>query len=81
MYIVPFRRGGATFAFNAGAQPPFLGDWSSDAYMVYLVLNTTQKLNVAQTLGLNGIRTHDLCDTSAALLPHELSIQLGAGHL
>ena len=28
--------------------------------------------------GLNGIRTHDLCDTSA--LPTELSCQLGAGH-
>ena len=32
-----FRRGGATFAFNAGASPlfiKFLGDWSSDACMV-----------------------------------------------
>ena len=25
--------------------------------------------------------THDLCDTSAAPLPTELSSQLGAGHL
>ena len=27
------------------------------------------------------IRTHDLCDTGAALWPTELSSQLGAGHL
>ena len=48
-----FRRGGATFAFNSGASPlfiTFLGDWSSDAYMVYLVLNTSQKLSLANTL-------------------------------
>ena len=31
--------------------------------------------------GLNGTWTHDLCDTSAGLLPAELSSQLGAGHL
>ena len=30
--------------------------------------------------GLNGIRTHDLCDTGAALLPIELSSRLGADH-
>ena len=29
---------------------------------------------------LNGIRAHDHCDTGAALLPTELSSQLGAGH-
>ena len=57
-----FRRGGATFAFHAGASPlfiKFLGDWSSDAYMVYLVLNTTQKLNVAKTLAQHIPTTHD----------------------
>ena len=56
-----FRRGGATFAFNAGASPlfiKFLGDWSSHAYMVYLVLNTTQKLNVAKTLAQHIPATH-----------------------
>lgn len=56
-----FRRGGATFAFNSGASPlfiKFLGDWSSDAYMVYLVLNTTQKLNVAKTLAQHIPTTH-----------------------
>ena len=45
-----FSTGGATFAYNAGASPlfiKFLGDWSSDAY---LLLNTSQKLTVAQTL-------------------------------
>ena len=31
--------------------------------------------------GLNGIRTYDRCDTSAAFLPTELSSQLGAGHI
>ena len=30
--------------------------------------------------GLNGIRTHDLCDTGAAFYQIELSSQLGAGH-
>ena len=31
--------------------------------------------------GLNGHQTHDLYDTGAALLPTDLSSQLGAGHL
>ena len=56
-----FRRGGATFAFNAGASPlftKFLGDWSSDAYMVYLVLNPVQKLSVAKTLAQNIPKTY-----------------------
>ena len=56
-----FRRGGATFAFNAGAFPlfiKFLGDWSSDAYMVYLVLNPAQKLSVAKTLAQNTPKAH-----------------------
>ena len=56
-----FRRGGATFAFNAGASPlfiKFLGDWSSDAYMVYLVLNPAQKLSIAKTLAQNIPKTH-----------------------
>ena len=56
-----FRRGGAALAFNAGASPvfiKFLGDWSSDAYMVYLVLNTTQRLNVATTLAQHIPTTH-----------------------
>ena len=37
-----FRRGGATFAFQVGAHPLFikcLGDWSSDAYLIYLTLS------------------------------------------
>jgi len=56
-----FRRGGATFAFNTGASPlfiKFLGNWSSDAYMVYLVLNTTQKLNFAKTIPQHIPTTH-----------------------
>ena len=56
-----FRRRGATFAFNAGASPlfiKFLGDWSSDACMVYLVLNPAQKLSVAKTLAQNIPKTH-----------------------
>ena len=35
-----------------------LGDWSSDAYMVYLVLNPAQKLSVAKTLAQNIPETH-----------------------
>ena len=37
-----FRRGGATFAFQAGAHPLFikcLEEWSSDAYLIYLTLS------------------------------------------
>ena len=30
--------------------------------------------------GLNGIRTHGLCDTGTGALPMELSSQLGTGH-
>ena len=55
-----FRRD-VTFAFNAGASPlfiKFLGDWFSDAYMVYLVLNPAQKLIVAKTLAQNIPKTH-----------------------
>ena len=33
-----------------------------------------------KNLGLYGIRTLDLWDTGAALLPIELTSQLGAGH-
>ena len=39
-----------------------------------------RKLSLKKYSGLNGIRTHDLCDTDAALYQIELSSQLGAGH-
>ena len=46
-----FRRGGATFAFHAGAHHLFikcLGDWSSDAYLIYLTLSNEDKVTVMQ---------------------------------
>ena len=48
-----FRRGGATFAFRSGAPAQFIksqGDWSSDAYLVYLVISAEDKLNVLKSL-------------------------------
>ena len=48
-----FRRGGATFAFRSGAPAQFIksqGDWSSDAYLVYLVISAENKLNVLKSL-------------------------------
>ena len=42
-----FRRGGATFEFQVGAHPLFikcLGDWSSDAYLIYLTLSNEDKV-------------------------------------
>ena len=40
-----------------------------------------EKKKPEKNSGLNGNRTHDLCDTGAALSPTELSSQLGAGQL
>ena len=48
-----FRQGGATFAFNCGAPTEFikaLGDWRSDAYLVYLKLSTKKKLDILQAI-------------------------------
>lgn len=48
-----FRRGGATFAFQAGAHPLFikcLGDWKSDAYLVYLHLSPQHKAQAVNIL-------------------------------
>jgi hypothetical protein len=42
-----FRRGGATFAFRLGIHPldiKRMGDWSSDAYMLYVELQTPEGL-------------------------------------
>ena len=55
-----FRRGGATFAFQAGAHPLFikcLGDWSSDAYLIYLTLSNEDKVTAMMKLsaGLQNI--------------------------
>ena len=40
---------------------------------------SVSKRKPEKNLGLYGIRTLDLCDTGAALLPTELTSQLGAG--
>ena len=48
-----FRRGGATFAFQVGAHPLFikcLGDWSSDAYLIYLTLSNEDKVTAMMKL-------------------------------
>jgi len=48
-----FRRGGATLAFQANVEPElikFHGDWKSDAYLVYLEYNFTQKLSVSKRM-------------------------------
>ena len=45
------------------------------------VLNLTVEKIKLKKLRLKRAWTHDLCDTGAALLPTELSSQLGAGHL
>ena len=39
-----------------------------------------EKKACKKNLDLFGIRTLDLCDTGSALLPIELTSQLGAGH-
>ena len=45
-----FRRGGATAAFQAGVDPLFIrlqGGWSSDAWLLYVGLSTSQKQRVS----------------------------------
>ena len=44
-------------------------------------LKQLEKSKAKKKSGLNRNRTHELCDTSAALLPTELSSQPEAGHL
>ena len=48
-----FRRGGATFAFDCGLPPEIikcLGDWQSDAYLLYLELSDKQKLHACHAM-------------------------------
>ena len=48
-----FRRGGATHAFRSHVPPELLkhhGDWRSDAYLVYLEYNMSQKLSVSKSM-------------------------------
>ena len=43
---LPFRRRGATFAFDCGLPAELIklqGDWRSDAYLVYLEMTDHQK--------------------------------------
>ena len=56
-----FRRGGATFAFRAGTPAQFIksqGDWASEAYLVYLVVSTDDKLDIMRSImaRLQGLR-------------------------
>ena len=48
-----FRRSGATFAFRAGALAQFIKsqrDWASEAYLVYLVVSTDDKLGIMRSI-------------------------------
>ena len=48
-----FRRGGATFAFECNVPAEhikFQGDWSSDAYLVYLELSPAQKQRAVNSM-------------------------------
>ena len=48
-----FRRGGATFAFECNVPAEhikFQGDWSSDAYLVYLEMSPAQKRRAVNSM-------------------------------
>ena len=48
-----FRQSGATFAFHAGAPTQFIksqGDWASEAYIIYLVVSTDDKLDIMRSI-------------------------------
>ena len=47
-----FWRGGATFAFECHfpAEHKFQGDWSSDAYLVYLKMSPAQKRRAVDSM-------------------------------
>jgi hypothetical protein len=47
------RRGGATFAFQAGVNPLFIriqGDWNSDAWLLYVGLSAAQKRHITLSM-------------------------------
>ena len=49
----PFRRGGASWAFNNGVPGELIqvmGDWKSDAYKVYLEFSLSSKVAIAERL-------------------------------
>ena len=51
-----FRRGGASWAFEAGLPGEFiqiLGDWRSDAYLRYLSLNTNTKFKLMRDFSIS----------------------------
>jgi integrase len=51
-----FRRGGATHAFDSNVPSELIkshGDWSSDAYLVYLEFSYKQKLSVSSAMASN----------------------------
>ena len=48
-----FRRGGATHAFRSHVPPELIkhhGDWRSDAYLIYLEYDLSQKLSVSKSM-------------------------------
>ncbi|XP_078681567.1 uncharacterized protein LOC144916320 [Branchiostoma floridae x Branchiostoma belcheri] len=55
-----FRRGGATFAWHCGADPQtikLMGDWSSDAYEVYLDSSLEQRWSFSKHI------SHSICQS------------------
>ena len=48
-----FRRGGATYCFNLGVDPlliKLLGDWASDAYLLYDETTTARRLQLPRAM-------------------------------
>lgn len=63
-----FRRGGATFAYQAGVPERLIqrhGDWSSDAYRRYLVLPLTTRTLVADIMATGLAGSSDTSPTSS----------------
>ena len=49
-----FRRGGATYCFNLGVDPnliKMLGDWKSDAYLLYDETTVARRLQLPAAMG------------------------------
>ena len=62
-----FRRGGATFAFECNVLAEhikFQGDWSSDAYLVYLELSPAQKQSAVNSMATKILKFKRLFQSS-----------------
>jgi hypothetical protein len=55
------RRGGATAAFHAGVEPLCIrlqGDWSSDAWLLYVSLSFAQKRHISEAMQRHMMQQH-----------------------